>query len=744
MIRIFDNVFVLDTDNTTYCFGITPDGHAEHLYYGRKITIENKDDVVALAEKHAVAPGNTTNYESDGSYAPEDFRYELSSLGKGDVREPFVEIIYPDGSFTSDFVYETACVCDEEMLEDLPCSYGLEEGNGVRLSFRDKNSGALLEVFYGVYEQCNVITRSARLINCTDGELELLRLMSNAIDFDDSDYIFTSFNGEWIREMERHETRLSGGKIVNSSAMGTSSSRANPFVMLSRPDTTEQWGDCYGFNLVYSANHYESAEVSGFGKLRFTQGINPQSFRFILQSAECFEAPQAVMTFSGEGFNAMSNNLHSFVREHIIRGEWRDKSRPVLINSWEANYFDITEEKLVGLAQKAKEAGVELFVMDDGWFGKRNDDSTSLGDWTPDEQKLPGGIEGICRKINEIGLDFGIWVEPEMISVKSELYKAHPDWAIEITGKNHSEGRNQRILDLTRDDVCEYVIERMSDIFGSAPIAYVKWDMNRPFTDFYSSMLDRRRQGEVGHRYIKGFYRCIKTLTERFPDILFEGCASGGNRFDLGMLCFFPQIWASDNSDAVCRSQIQTGYSFGYPMSSLTAHLSASPNHQTLRETSLYTRFNVAAFGIFGCECNLTQMSQSDLDGIKEKISIYKQWRELFQKGSFYRGRTGGNITEWTVVSPDKKTAAGLFMQKLAVANKQQERFFPVGLCPEKKYRFFSLGTDGTEIEECVGYGDTLMNGGVHLKQAFSGFGEGSEIRRFKDFDSRLYFMTEI
>lgn len=744
MIRIFDNIFVLDTKGTTYCFGITPDAHAEHLYYGRKITLNSKEDAASLIEKHAVAPGNTTNYENDGSYAPEDFRYEFSSLGKGDVREPFIEIVYPDGSFTSDFVYESACLCDEEMLCDLPCSYGLEEGNGLKLGFRDKNSGALLEIFYGVYEQCDVITRSARLINCTEGELEVLRLMSNAIDFDDSDYIFTSFNGEWIREMERHETRLSGGKIVNSSSMGTSSSRANPFVMLSRHDTTENRGDCYGFNLVYSGNHYESAEVSGFRKLRFTQGINPQSLRFILQSGECFEAPQAVMTFSPDGFNSMSNNLHCFIREHIIRGEWKDKSRPVLINSWEANYFDITEEKLIALAQKAKEAGVELFVMDDGWFGKRNDDSSSLGDWFPDSQKLPEGIEGICRKINDVGLDFGIWVEPEMISVKSELYKAHPDWAIEITGKNHSEGRNQRILDLTRDDVCEYVIETMSNIFASAPIAYVKWDMNRPFTDYYSSMLDNRRQGEVGHRYIKGFYRCIKTLTERFPDILFEGCASGGNRFDLGMLCFFPQIWASDNSDAVCRSQIQTGYSFGYPMSSLTAHLSASPNHQTLRETTLYTRFNVAAFGIFGCECDLTQMSQSDLDGIKEKISIYKQWRELFQKGSFYRGRTGGNITEWTVVSADKKSAAGLFMQRLAIANKQQERFFPVGLCPDKKYRFFSLGTDGTEIEECVGYGDTLMNGGIHLKQAFSGFGEGSEIRRFRDFDSRLYFMTEI
>ena len=424
------------------------------------------------------------------------------------------------------------------------------------------------------------------------------------MDMAEIDLTMHTFNGAWAREMGRYDTPVKSGKHINASFTGTSSSRANPFVMFSRPGCTEEYGECFGFNLIYSGNHYEAAEVNGFGKTRITIGINPENFEYMLNPNEDFESPEAVMTFSDKGFNKMSQNMHYFVREHIVRGEWKYKARPVLLNSWEANYFDINEDKLVNLGKAAKDVGIEMLVMDDGWFGERDDDTTSLGDWDVNPKKLPDGLKGICDKINDIGLDFGIWVEPEMVNVKSRLYEAHPDWAMGVPGKPHTEGRSQRILDLTNTEVQNFIIEKMTQVFTSANIAYVKWDMNRIFSDYYAPGLPADRQGEIAHRYYIGLYRVMKELTNRFPHILFEGCSSGGNRFDLGTLCYFPQIWASDNTDALSRADIQNGYSYGYPMSTVSAHVSACPNHQTHRVTPLNTRFNVAAFGVFGYECN--------------------------------------------------------------------------------------------------------------------------------------------
>lgn len=362
-----------------------------------------------------------------------------------------------------------------------------------------------------------------------------------------------------------------------------------------------------------------------YGKLRFVSGINPNSFEYRLEVGEELEAPESVMTFSPNGFNGMSQRMHSFVRNCIVRGTWKKKLRPVLLNSWEAAYFDINESKLLRLAKAGKEAGIELFVMDDGWFGQRDDDSSSLGDWFVNKKKLPNGVGGLCKKINDLGLMFGIWIEPEMVNVKSELYRTHPDWTIEIPGKNHSEGRNQRILDLANPDVVDYMIKQIEELLSSANIDYVKWDMNRTFTDYYSNYLPKERQGETGHRYVLGLYKMMKTLTQKFPKILFEGCSAGGNRFDLGILSYFPQIWASDNTDAVYRVKAMTSYSYGYPMSTVTAHVSACPNHQTLRRTPLQTRFNVAAFGVCGYECNFFDMKKEELKEIKTQINIYKE-----------------------------------------------------------------------------------------------------------------------
>ena len=612
-----DGHFVLNTKNTTYAFYINDTGHPEHLYYGKRITLG--DDLLgieALKEQWAFAPGNTINYDNDHKqYSPENVCYEMSSYGHGDIREPFVEVIHADGGMSNDFTYDTFLIKHgKTKLKTLPSSYSREEfgsfdeksidadekeGNVTELTIilKDRSYDLELKIRYCVYEECDVITRDAVLTNCSKDEIRVERLMSLQLDMHESDLKLTTFHGSWAREMHKQQRILACGKYEGGSITGTSSNRNNPLMLISDINATEKTGRVYGFNLIYSGNHFEAVEVTPYGKTRILTGIQPKGFSYVLGPKEELEAPEAVMSYSYDGYNGLSQNMHAFIREHVVRGYWKDKIRPVLLNSWEASYFDINEAKLLKLAKAAAKVGVELLVMDDGWFGERNDDLRSLGDWTANKKKLPNGVKGLCDKVNELGLDFGIWVEPEMVNVDSDLYRAHPDWCLAIPDKPHSEGRNQRVLDLCRKEVQDYIIEAMSDVFGSANIAYVKWDMNRIITDYYSASLPANRQGEVAHRYVLGLYRILDELTNRFPKILFEGCSSGGNRFDLGMLCYFSQIWGSDNTDAICRAEIQNGYTYGYPQETIGSHVSACPNHQTLRETPLETRFAVAAFG---------------------------------------------------------------------------------------------------------------------------------------------------
>lgn len=778
MIQVWNKTFVFDTKNTTYCFRVLETGQLEHLYYGRTLVITEEEDTASLVEKHAFAPGNTVLYDNEHTqYSLEDMRLEMSSLGKGDIREPFVEIVYHDGGRTSDFVYESYEILDNRKpLETLPGAY--EETLPVPeliVKMRDRNYGLTLELHYCVFEERDVITRYAKLINTSEQPVELKRLMSMQLDEIAEDYVFTTFNGNWANEMNRNDHNVVCGKIVNASVTGTSSNRANPFVMLAPAEITEDAGECFGFNLIYSGNHYEACEYNAFGKLRLVSGINPMGFSYQIGVGESFESPEAVMTYSPDGYNGMSQNMHAFVRECIVRGTWKKKERPVLLNSWEAAYFDINERKLLKLAKAARDVGIELFVMDDGWFGERNDDKTSLGDWYVNPKKLPDGVSGLCKKINDLGLSFGIWVEPEMINVESNLYKEHPDWTMDIPGKNHAEGRNQRMLDLANPEVVDYMIASMSNLFASANIAYVKWDMNRIVSDCYSKYLPAKRQGETMHRYVLGLYRMMDELTKRFPEILFEGCASGGNRFDLGILCFFPQIWASDNTDAVYRVNGMTGYSYGYPMSVMGAHVSSCPNHQTLRTTPLETRFAVAAFGVLGYECNLCDMKREDLEEIRKQIALYKEWRNVLQFGTFYRGRNA-KIHEWTCVSEDKRQAVGMIMQELTQPNHPTGQYFPKGLDASARYEFtnrsmryniFGFGdlvntvspvhikqdslvhqvlakcvTMPGETERYRASGSVLM-AGVKLAQGFAATGYSEETRYFPDFASRMYFMQQ-
>ena len=788
-------LFILNTAHTSYVMRVLDTGHIEHLYYGRMIHL---DDADGLTEQHEFAPGTTSVYSPEnGNFSLEDMRLEMSSYGKGDVREAFIEVVNSDGSMTSDFLFESYSESKgrDGGTEGLPTSYG-EDAEVLTITLADKENPLKLELIYSVYSDTDVITRTAKLINEGDGDIRIRKLMSCQIDFDPGNYVFSTFTGAWAREMKRTDMSVSSARLVNSSFTGNSSNGANPFVMLSKRGAAEEYGDVYGFNLVYSGNHYESVEKSPFGKVRFLSGINPTSFEWKLSKGESFLTPEAVMTYSSMGYNGMSGQMHDFVSKHILRGPWKDRLRPVLLNSWEASYFKISEGKLLRLARKAKSVGIELFVMDDGWFGERNDDTSSLGDWYPNKKKLPHGVKGICDKVRKLGLEFGIWVEPEMVNRNSELYRAHPDWAMEIPGKAHSEGRNQMVLDLANSDVQDYLIKAMSDVFSSAEISYVKWDMNRNFSDIFSRAVPADRQGETAHRYMLGLYRVMRELTNKFPNILFEGCASGGNRFDLGILSFFPQIWASDDTDALCRSEIQTGYSYGYPMSTVTAHVSDCPNHQTLRRTPIETRFNVASFGVLGYECNLCDMSKDDIEAVRAQIAMYKQWREVMQFGRFYRGTSmndsrscdgddlgahgisaleplPGNEISWTVVSPDKTKAVSMTMQVLTHANAQWCVLKPVGLDPDFRYHLegrdmkFDLREFGglvnyvapihvkqdgflhkliakfykmnAEKESHDMYGDAMMYAGVHLRSAFASGGYNENMRYYPDFGSRIY-----
>ncbi len=766
--------FLLHTEHTTYAMRVTPSKHIEHLYYGRRLEIGAADELDALCEKREFEPGNAIVYSPEHpTTALEDMCLEMSSLGHGDIREPMIELVWPDGSRSSDFLFDSAVIDAENPTSDtLPSSYTEQEAEHLCLTLTDR--GIVLELHYYVYAACDVITRRARLLNRSQQTVEIERLLSLQLDLTDAGYAVSSFHGTWAREMERYTVPLNAGRFVIESRAGCTSSRANPFFMLHRDTTAETYGDVYGFNLIYSANHYASIEVSAYHKTRVVTGIQPQGFRWMLGSGETFDTPEAVMTYSFLGFTGMSANMHRFVREHIIRGEYKDKERPILLNSWEACYFHINEKNLVSLARSAQQMGIELLVLDDGWFGERNDDRSSLGDWDENPKKLPGGLSRLCRKITALGIGFGLWVEPEMISVHSDLYRRHPDWAIEIHGQLHSEGRFQRILDLCNDEVVHFITEKMTEVFNKGDISYVKWDMNRIFSDVYSNSLPRERQGEVAHRYIVGLYRVMKTLTERFPHILFEGCASGGNRFDLGILSYFPQIWGSDNTDAICRARIQEGYSYGYPLSCVSSHVAASPNHQTLRSTPIATRYNVAAFGLMGYELDIRDMTREQKESVRQQIMLYKTFRNTLQKGNFYRLRTG-NVHEWICVSQDRTEAVGMLMQELTTPNTQLEIFRAAGLDPERTYRFYSLpGRVNVKLfgslvnmmspvhirqdsllhhivaqsvkmnEEKEDYtltGEVLMNAGVKLLPAFAGSGINDRVRVFPDFASRMYFM---
>ena len=766
----------LDTERTSYILDVLPSGHLSNLHYGKRL--RPMTDYEPLRQKNDINYGTMVSFSKEHqSIGLDDQCLEYSSLGKGDFREAAIELVYEDGSRTVDFHFESSKTYKgRRAIEGLPSAQGSEDGvETTEITLVDREKGVSIILSYCVYSRYDVITRFATIHNTSGKALSIRRLMSVQLDLFGGEYSFITFDGGWARERNRHDKRLSPGIFVNDSKTGNSSARHNPFVMLAADGCGEFHGDCYAVNLVYSGNHAEIVEQTPSGRIRLLAGINPSGFEWLLEPGESFSSPEAVLTFSSAGFNGLSRNMHRFIQEFIVRGEWQKMERPILANNWEATYFAFSQTKVLALAKEAAALGMELFVLDDGWFGKRDDDTRSLGDWKVNEKKLPGGIGALSQKVNALGLKFGLWVEPEMVNEDSDLYRAHPDWAIATPGRTPSPSRNQLVLDLAMPQVRSWMLETMSAVFAQGNIEYVKWDMNRNISDAYSKALPPERQGEFHHRYILGLYEVLAELVKRFPGILFESCASGGNRFDLGMLCHMPQIWTSDDTDAWERVAIQNGTSYGYPQSVMGAHVSASPNHQTLRSTPLESRFNTAAFGLLGYELDLTMLSPFDRKAIKEQVTFYKHNRKLLQFGRFMRipNKLDSGKTMWAVVAEDGSAAiAGLF-QGSAKAGFGHDVLTVPGLDPDSIFsvegrpQYLNVKAFGDLVnhvlpvkirgdgvihsilsahymfrmasESYVANGDLLSEYGVKLIQQFSGTGYNDRIRLLSDYGSRLY-----
>ena len=559
-------------------------------------------------------------------------------------------------------------------------------------------------------------------------------MMSLNLDLPDKDYVWMQLSGAWSRERYVKNRILEQGITAIDSMRGNSSHEHNPFMVLKRPNAGETSGEVIGFSLIYSGNFRMQAEVDTHDVTRITVGINPDRFDWKLEPGEEFQTPEAVMVYSDQGLNKMSQTFHRLYAKRLARGYWRDRPRPILNNNWEATYFNFTEDRLVQIASKAKECGVELFVLDDGWFGQRNDDHAGLGDWVANPERLPNGIKGLSERIEAMGIKFGLWFEPEMTNKDSDLYRAHPDWILHTPGRNTSHGRYQYVLDFSRKEVVEYIYEMMAKILSEAKVSYIKWDMNRSITECYSVALPADRQGEVFHRYILGVYDLYERLTSEFPEVLFESCSSGGGRFDPGMLYYAPQGWTSDDSDAIERLKIQYGTSLCYPISSMGSHVSVIPNHQVFRKTPLHTRANVAYFGTFGYELDLNSLKEEEIAEVKEQIIFMKKYRKLLQFGDFYRLKSPfeGNETIWMVVSEDKKTAIVGYYRTLNGVNQAYSRIKLQGLDPDMLYENILNKTEN--------YGDELMNFGLITTDVTAGEVPG-DATPCTDFESRIYIL---
>lgn len=669
---LFDSnrkIFHLQARNTSYVMEIARDGYLLHLYWGRKVKEYRHSNFLQLMDRGF--SGNPYQHKEDRTFSLDTLPLEYPQYGNSDFRKPSYQIQLENGSTITDLRYQSHLIYKgKKPLEGLPATFveKEEEAETLEITMVDELIGLQVVLSYSVFEHFNVITRSVKIINDGEQSLKLLNVQSLCVDFREADFDFLHLHGAHVRERHIERQPLRHGIQSIESSRGSSSHQHNPFIALLRKEATEDKGEVYGFNFVYSGNFLAQAEVDQFSCTRVTMGINPFDFSWKLEPGEAFQAPEAVMVYSSEGLGSMSRTFHDLYQTHLIRGEYRDKERPILVNNWEATYFDFTAERILEIAEAGKELGIELFVLDDGWFGKRDNDKTSLGDWFVNNRKLPNGLNKLASDVEAKGMKFGLWFEPEMVSVDSDLYREHPDWCLHVPGRQSSESRNQLVLDLSREDVCKEITKRVSDILGNMPISYVKWDMNRNMTEIGSALLPPDRQRETAHRYMLGLYKILEEITASFPHVLFESCSGGGGRFDPGMLHFMPQTWTSDNTDAVSRLKIQYGTSLVYPVSSIGAHVSAVPNHQVQRTTSISMRGDVAMSGNLGYELDLTRLSEEDKIAVKNQVSYYKEIRSLIQFGEFYRLKSPfeGNETAWLFTNKEKTEVIVYYFKVLA------------------------------------------------------------------------------
>ena len=724
--------FHLYNDTISYIMSILPTGHMAQLYFGKHI--HHKEDFSYLVES---APRPMASYliENDKTISLEHIKQEYGVYGTTDYRDSAVEILQANGSRISDFQYSGHMITSgKPKLTGLPATYTEDDSEAMTLTLQLKDivTGMELELLYTIFCKGGIIARSARFTNHGSESIHLTKAMSLCMDLPDYNYDFLHFSGAWARERHLKTRKLEQGIQSVGSLRGHSSHEHNPFIILKRPTADEFQGEAIGFSLIYSGNFLAQVEVDTHASSRVLLGIHPDTFDWKLESGESFQTPEAVMVYSDKGLNHMSQTFQKLYQKRLARGVWRDKARPILINNWEATYFDFNEDKILEIAHKAKESGVELFVLDDGWFGGRRNEHAGLGDWIPNPDLLPHGIAGLSQKIEELGMKFGLWFEPEMINKDSDLYRAHPDWMLQTPQRNASHGRYQFVLDFSRKEVVDHIYQMMAKILDESHISYIKWDMNRSITECYSAILPADRQGEVFHRYILGVYDLYERLTSQFPEVLFESCASGGARFDPGMLYYAPQCWTSDDTDAIERLKIQYGTSYCYPISSMGSHVSVTPNHQLARTTPLHTRANVAYFGTFGYELDLNKLTKEEQSEVKEQIIFMKKYRQLIQFGTFYRLSSPfeSNITMWMVVSGDKTEAIVGWYKVLNTVNDSYTRIQLKGLDPDLCYENTITGK--------MYYGYELMNLGLITTDVSAGEAYG-DLEPGGDFDSRLY-----
>ncbi len=728
-----DKAFKLRANNTDYMMKVCEEGYLAHIYYGNKVPDEDLTYLLRLDE----SPFTPATNDRDRASFMDTLPFEYPCFGLGDYRESAFKIMDANGMSTCDLRYVSHKMYEgKPKLEGLPATFATEESgcSTLEITMYDKYADIEVVLIYTAFNKLDVITRSAVITNKGEKPFKITRALSTCVDFDTDKMDMITLNGSWARERAVERCRLHHAKQLVDSCKGESSHQNNPFVALCDNNADEDKGEVFGFNFVYSGNFYAQAEVTQHKKTRFLMGINPLDFEWLLEKGESFTCPEVVMVHSDEGIGKMSRTFHDLYRNNLIRGEYKDKRRPILINNWEATYFNFDTDKLIDIAKEASKLGIEMLVMDDGWFGHRDSDNSSLGDWFVYEKKLKGGLKYLVDEVNKLGLKFGIWFEPEMISPDSELYKAHPDWAIQIKGRPLTLCREQYVLDYSRKEVRDYVYGMMRKILDSANIEYIKWDMNRQLTEVGSATLPADRQRELWHRYVLGVYDLMDRLTTDYPHILLENCSGGGARFDPGMLYYSPQIWCSDDTDAIERLKIQHGTSMCYPCSAMGAHVSDCPNHTVGRNTPFKTRGHVAMVGTFGYELDVTRIPQEDRDAIPAQIEEFNKFNKLVRTGDHYRI---GNMFEdntwdaWEFVAKDKSEALFEFVQVLARPNERSRRIKLKGLEPEAYYY------EESEPDKKIS-GAALMNAGINIAKIWNGDG------LYGDFCSKILHFIKV